>query len=248
MRRDDEDDRAGGESWIDHVVIPDDISSLDAEIRALRRERRARARRDRLRRLVSPRGVVGPLVIVVLLMVAGFASLLVLFQPRRPTASPAPLASPGVGADGRLPDLTVTQADGTPRRLREFRPAVLALAPVGCGCDAVLKEVGSTVVRRGVYFLLVDRTLPALPAGLAEPATVRLGEASTVRLVEPTGTLATAYRAEQAGRRVPGGPVLVLVRADGRVARVLPQPMSPGAFAIELAVLPPGLGTPAPTG
>ena len=83
VRRDDDDDRADGESWIDHVVIPDDISSLDAEVRALRRERRARARRARLRRLVNPRGVVGPLVIVVLLIVAGFASLLMLFQPRR---------------------------------------------------------------------------------------------------------------------------------------------------------------------
>jgi hypothetical protein len=240
VRRDDEDDRAGGESWIDHVVIPDDISALDAEVRALRRERRARARRDRLRRLVSPRGVVGPLVIVVLLVVAGFASLLVLFQPRRPTASPAPLASPGVGSGDRLPDLTVTQEDGTSKRLRAFGPAVLALAPVQCGCDAALRDVGSTVVRNGVSFLLVDRTLPALPVGLDESA--------TDRLVEPTGTLPATYQAERAGRRTPGGPVLVLVGADGRVVRVLPKPMSPNAFAIELAVLRRGLGTPAPTG
>jgi hypothetical protein len=239
VRRDDEDDRAGGESWIDHVVIPDDLSALDAEVRALRRERRARARRDRLRRLVSPRGVAGPLVIVVLLIVAGFASLLVLFQPRRLTISPAPLASPGVGTDERLPDLAVTQEDGTTTTLRAFRPAVLALAPVECRCDAALRDVGSSVLRRGVSFVLVDRTRPALPVGLDEP--------STVRLVEPTGKLSTRYRAEQAGRRTPGGPVLVLVRADGRVARVLPEPMSPGAFAIELAVLGSGLGTPAPT-
>jgi hypothetical protein len=240
MRRDDEDGRAGGESWIDHVVIPDDISSLDAEVRALRRERRARARRARLRRLVNPRGVVGPLVIVVLLIVAGFASLLMLLQPRRPTASPAPLAAPGVGTDERLPDVAVTQEDGTTRRLRDFRPAVLALAPVGCGCDAALRDVGSTVVRHGVSFLLVDRTRPALPVGLDEP--------TTVRLIEPTGTLPARYRAEQAGRRTPGGPVLVLVGVDGRVVRVLPEPMSPVGFAIELAVLHRGLGTPTPTG
>ena len=128
MRRDDEDDRAGGESWIDHVVIPDDISSLDAEVRALRRERRARARRDRLRRMVSPRGVAGPLVIVVLLLVAGFASLLVLFQPRRTATPPAPLATSGAGSgrDGKLlgllPDLPVTQADGRTRRLQASAP------------------------------------------------------------------------------------------------------------------------------
>ena len=242
VRRDDEDDRAGGESWIDHVVIPDDISSLDAEVRALRRERRARARRDRLRRLVSPRGVAGPLVIVVLLMVAGFASLLVLFQPRRPTASPAPLASPGAGSgrDERLPDLAVTQADGTSKRLRDFRPAVLALAPVGCGCDATLRDVGSTVVRQGVSFLLVDRTLPALPVGL--------GEQGTVRLVEPTGVLAGKYRAEQGGQRTPGGPVLVLVEADGKVVRVLAEPLAPLNFKIELDALHLGAAKPAPTG
>ena len=242
MRRDDEDDRAGGESWIDHVVIPDDISSLDAEVRALRRERRGRARRDRLRRWVTGRGVVGPLVMVLVLMVAGFASLLMLFQPRRPATPPAPLASPGAGAgrdDRLLPDLTVTRADGTSRRLRDFRPAVLALAPVGCGCDAALRDVGAPVVRHGLSFLLVDRTLPALPVGLAE--------ADTVRLAEPTGALAAKYRAEQGGKRAPGGPVLVLVGADGQVKRVLPEPILPLPFKTELDVLGSGLGTPAPT-
>jgi hypothetical protein len=245
VRRDDEDDRTGGESWIDHVVIPDDISALDGEVRALRRERRAKARRDRLRRLVSPRGVVGPLVIVVLLLVAGFASLLVLFQPRRTTTPPAPLASSGTGTgSGRngslLPDLSVTQPDGTSRTLRDFRPAVVALAPIGCRCDAALRDVGSSVARHGLQFLLVDRTLPALPVGLAEPA--------TVRLAEPTGALAARYGAEKDGRRVPGGPVLVLVAVDGQVARVLPAPIAPPTFKTELEVLSLGLGTRAPAG
>ena len=42
VRRDDEDDRSGeggrpggDPSWIDDVVVPDDISALDAEVRAL---------------------------------------------------------------------------------------------------------------------------------------------------------------------------------------------------------------------
>jgi hypothetical protein len=175
-------------------------------------------------------------------MVAGFASLLVLFQPRRPTASPAPLASPGAGSgqDKRLPDLAVTQVDGTSRRLRDFRPAVLALAPVHCDCDAALRDVGSAVVRQGVSFLLVDRTLPALPVGL--------GEQGTVRLVEPTGAVAVKYRAEQGGRRTPGGPVLVLVEADGQVTRVLAEPTSPLKFKIELDALHLAAGMPAPTG
>jgi hypothetical protein len=241
VRRDDEDDRAGGESWIDHVVIPDDISALDAEVRALHRERRARARRDRLRRLVSPRGIAGPLVLVVLLMVAGVASLLMLFQPRRPASAPAPLASPaGSGRNGGLlPDIPVTQADGTAKPLRDFRPAVLALAPIGCGCDAKLRDVGYVVTGNKVQFLLVDRRLPGQPVGLPE--------AGTVRLAEPTGRLAADYGAD--GRRTAGWPVLVLVGADGQVARVLERPTTPLIFDRELESLRLGRATtPSPTG
>lgn len=239
MRRDDEDDRSGeggrpgGEpSWIDDVVVPDDISALDGEVRAWHRERRARARRERLRRLASPSSVAGPLVIVALLLVAGLASLVVLFQPRRPSTQPAPLATPGVNGVGRdklLPDVPVRLADGSTRPVRDYRPAVLALAPVGCGCDAALREVGSAADRYDVPFLLVDRSMPPLPAGLAERA--------AVRLVEPTGALAAAYGAEAGGRRRPGGPVLVLVGGDGQVVRKLPRPTTPRALDAELAVL-----------
>ena len=238
MRRDDEDDRAGG-SWIDHVVIPDDISALDAEVRALRRERRARDRRDRLRRLLGPRGVAGPLVIVVLLMVAGVASLLVLFQPRRPVTTPAPLATPGRN-DGLLPDLPVRLPDGTSRSLRSFRPAVLARAPIGCDCDRTLAEVGTATVEHGVQFALVDRRVPPLPAGL--------DDAGTFRLAERTGALAARYRAETGGRRNAGGPVLVLVGPDGRVVRVLAEPIPPANFGRRLDSLRFGVGTPTPTG
>lgn len=238
MRRDDEDDRAGG-SWIDHVVVPDDLSALDAEVRALRRERRAKARRERWRRLLGPRGVSGPLVIVVLLMVAGVASLTVLFQPRRPTTPPAPLATSGRN-DGLLPDLPVTLPDGSSRPLRSFRPAVLALAPVGCGCDRSLAEIGTATVEHGVQFALVDRRVPPQPAGLAADG--------TVRLAEPTGALAGTYKAEVGGRRAAGGPVLVLVGPDGQVARVLAEPIPTANFGRELDALRIGAGTPAPTG
>ena len=238
MRRDDEDDRAG-RSWIDGVVIPDDISALDAEVRALRRERRARARRERLRRLLGPRGVGAPLVIVVLLMIAGVASLLVLFQPRRPATAPAPLATSGRN-DGLLPDLPVTLPDGSSRPLQSFRPAVLALAPVGCGCDRALADVGAAAVGHRIQFALVDKQVPPLPRGLAD--------ARTIRLAEPTGALAKRFLAETNGRRTPGGPVLVLIGRDGRVVRVLTKPIPPANFDRELDSLRLGVGTPAPTG
>jgi len=236
VRRDDEDDRsgdggrAGGDaSWVDRVVIPDDISALEAEVRALHRERRAQRRRDRLRRLVSS-GRTAPMMMIAVLLVAGLAGLLVLFQPRRTTGTADPVDTGVAATDRRLPDVLVRLVDGTTRRVREFRPAVLALAPVGCGCDAALREAGTASQRHGVDFLLVDRTLPPLPRGLTEPA--------TVRLAEPTGAIPVAFGAEADGRRVPGGPVLVVVGAGGNVVRVLPE-ASPQALERELAGIAP---------
>src|ERR671913_357914 len=180
VRRDDEDDRsgeggrAGGDaSWVDRVVIPDDISALEAEVRALHRERRAQRRRDRLRRLVRS-GRTAPMMMIAVLLVAGLAGLLVLFQPRRTAGTADPVDTGVAATDRRLPDVLVRLVDGTTRRVREFRPS-----------------------------LLVDRALPPLPRGLTEPA--------TVRLVEPAGAIPVAFGAEADGRRVPGGPVLVVV-------------------------------------
>ena len=242
MRRDDEDDlpgeggRPGGEpSWLADLVVPDDLSELDAEVRALQRERRARARRERLRRLADPRRVTTPLVVVALLLVTAFASLLVLFQPRRPSTSPDALNSlgttgaPGARREDLLPDVPVRLADGATRSARNYRPAVLALAPLGCRCDPALRDVGLAAGRHDLTFLLVDREVPPLPRGL--PA------ANAVRLAEPTGRLAARYGAERAGARVAGGPVLVLVGRDGGVDRVLPRPPTRDALDAELARL-----------
>jgi hypothetical protein len=214
VRRDEDDDRpgeAGDASWADKVVIPDDISELEAEVRALRRERRVQRRRSRLRRLTGSGRSTGPLLLVAVLLIAGVGGLLVLFQPRR-TAGNATLSNPQPAQ--LLPDVPVTLVDGTRRAVRDFRPGVFALAPVGCECDAALVAAGTAAHRHNVTFFLLDRTLPALPAGLTE--------ATTTRLIEPTGTVAERYSAEKNGRRVDGGPVLVLVAASGQVQVVLP--------------------------
>lgn len=240
MRRDDEDDRSGeagrtggGASWIDGVVVPDDLSELDAEVRALRRERRAERRRQRLRRLARPGRTSGPLLMVAVLLVSGVTGLLVLLQPRRTAGTVTPLTDAAQSSERSLPDVLVRLVDGTTRRAREFRPAVVALAPVGCRCDAALRDAGRAADRHGISFLLVDRTLPPLPVGLPDPA--------AIRLVEPTGEIATRYGAEKDGRRVPGGPVLVLVGSGGQVTRVLPQ-ASPRTLDRELAALKPQAG------
>ncbi len=232
VRRDDEDDRpgdAGGASWVDRIVIPDDLSELDAEVRALRRERRAQRRRARLRRLTGSGRTGAPLLLVALLLIAGVAGLLVMFQPRRTAGNVTPLGATQA-ADDRLPDASVRLVDGTTRRIRDFHPAVLALAPIGCRCDAKLTAAGIAAHRHNLAFYLVDRVLPPMPRGL--------DGTSTVRLVEPTGVVAERYDAERAGKRVDGGPVLVLVGRGGQVVQRLPRP-SPRTLEDGLSMLVP---------
>jgi hypothetical protein len=232
VRRDDDDDRsgeAGGASWVDRIVIPDDLSELDAEVRALRRERRVQRRRQRLRRLTGSGRTGAPLLLVVLLLVAGIAGLLVMFQPRR-TAGNVTTLGAAQTADHLLPDAVVTLVDGTTRRVRDFRPAVLALAPIGCGCNAELLAAGTASHRHNLNFYLVDRSLPSLPPGLTDR--------TAIRLVEPTGTISQRYDAEKNGRRIAGGPVLVLVGGGGQVVRVLPE-ASPRTLESELSALVP---------
>jgi hypothetical protein len=231
VRRDDEDDRSGepgGTSWVDRIVIPDDLSELDAEVRALRRERRVQRRRQRLRRLAAPGRTTAPLMLVVVLLIAGVAGLLVLFQPRR-TASDLTTSGSAQTSD-LLPDVLVKLVDGTTRRVRDYRPGVFALAPIGCDCDAALRDADSAAHRHNVNFYLVDRTLPPLPPGVTDE--------DVTRLIEPSGSVATLFHAENGGRRVPGGPVLVLVGGSGTVVRVLPQE-SPRTLDEELSLLVP---------
>jgi hypothetical protein len=232
VRRDDEDDRsggAGGPSWIERIVIPDDISELDADIRALHRERRAQRRRARLHRLTGSRRTGGPLLLVALLLIAGVAGLLVMFQPRRTSGNVTPLGT-AAATDRRLPDTSVELVGGSTRRIRDFRPAVFALAPNGCNCDAALATVGTAVHQHNLRFYLLDRSLPRLPRGLAD--------ATATRLVQRSGVVAERYNAEKDGTRVSGGPVLVFVGRDGGVTEVLPQPI-PSAVERDLSALAP---------
>jgi hypothetical protein len=238
MGRDDDDRRRDGEGGpvdddpfsVDDLVVPDDARELHGDLRALRRERRASARRDRLSRLLLTRrwqryGVSGPIVVMVLVLVAAFASLMVLFQPRRPASRPVPLAVGVRGAGqegGLLPDVALTRADGTTLGARELRPAVFAVVPSVCNCEGVLHRYGAAAQRHHLPFLHVGTTLPVLPPDLADRWVVRASDG--------TGTLVRSYHVTTA-------PVLLLVRADGVVNRVLLNEPTPGALNSELAVL-----------
>lgn len=238
MGRDDDDRLRDGEGGpvddgpfsLDDIVVPDDARELAADLRALQRERRADARQVRFGRLLFTRrwqryGLSGPIVVAVLVLVTGFASLMLLFQPRRPAARPVPLATGvrGTGQEGGLvPDLALHRSTGETVAIRDYRPAVLAVVPRSCGCDNLLHVFGIAALRHHLSFVLVGSELPDLPADLADR--------SVIRASEPTGQLAGAYR-------VARQPVLLLVRGDGVVNRLLTTETSPDALDGELAVL-----------
>jgi hypothetical protein len=236
--RDDEDRRPDGDGSpvdgepfsLDDVVIPDDLRELEAEVRALHRERRAQARGAGLRRLFLTRrwrehGISGPIVIGVLLVVAGMASLMLMFPARRPMARPVPLATgvrPAGVEGGLVPDLTIRRSDGEVVPLRDYRPAVVAVLPASCDCDPRLRSMGVAAYRHHLAFVLVGHDVPSLPAELTDGAAIRAAES--------TGRLARAYRV---GRL----PVLLLVRGDGVVNRVLTEEPGTDALDAELAFL-----------
>jgi hypothetical protein len=238
MGRDDDDRLRDGEGGpvddgpfsLDDIVVPDDARALEADLRALQRERRAQTRQARLGRLLFTRrwqryGLSGPIVVAVLVLVTSFASLMLLFQPRRPAARPLPLATGvrGTGQEGGLvPDLTLHRSDGETATIRDYRPAVLAVVPRSCGCDSLLAVFGLAALRHQLAFVLVGSDLPGTPADLADR--------SVLRASEPTGQLARAYR-------VARQPAILLVRGDGVVNRMLSSEASPGALDGELAVL-----------
>ena len=216
--------------------IPDDARELDADLRALRRERRASHRRSGLNRVfLTPSlrryGISGPVVVVVVALIAALASMIVLFEPRRQLVRPVPLATNAlrrIGAEGGLtPDVVLHLMDGETSRLRDLRPAVVALLPTSCGCENRLRQVGLEAFRHRLPYLLVGDSMPAQPADL-DGRTV-------LRTSEPTGILAHAYQVAAGPDEHP--PVLLLIRADGVVNRIVTDLPSANALDGELAVL-----------
>jgi hypothetical protein len=241
VRRDDDDElpeegvwpSGGDPAWLESVVVPDDISELDADVRALQRERRVAARQRLVRRVLPVHRLSAPIVIVVLVVASALTGLVVLFQPRRPGAGQAaPLATPSAQVGevrGLVPDVRLDLADGSSKAVRDYRPAVLALVPSGCACDAAVRETSLTAASHRVVFVLVD---PAPPA-----PTTRADRGVILRGTDATGTLARTYGAAGTRAHTAGSPVLVLVAGDGRVSRVLTGAADRQTLDGELALL-----------
>lgn len=212
-------------------VVPDDLSALDDEVRAYRRER-ARDRRSRaLSRVFLTRrwyryGLSGPIVVAVLLVVGLGGALLSFFAPapgQRPVPPPlVPLAgSPGpvAVAGGLLPQARLSGEEGRVAA-RTVRPAVMMVLPAGCGCATLVHDV-ATQVDNAVAGLQTAAVAPSADPVLTElAANPGAGSARIRPLADVDGTLERAF-AQAAAPAAPGGPaapLLLVVRSDGRLA------------------------------
>lgn len=210
------------------IQIPDDVSALADEAAEVRRALRVTRWQRRWRRLARRRdgrqgpGVIGPLLAVVLAMSVGVASLLGGFLPYA-----AEQASGGTrvrDAPSRLPDLTLTAADGRQVRLSQVHPSVI-LAVARCACADLVADTAAITRRNGIPLLVVDQ-----PVARRLPLNVLAGDPDMVRsLADPQGRLPGRVAPGWAPR---GNTALVaLVAADGSLRQVLADVRSTDQYA-----------------
>lgn len=211
-----------------HFVVPDDARELQGDIRAYHREQRANARSERLRRLLlwNRFGPAGPVVLTTLFLMIGFIALMVLFPaPERHAATADPLAT-AVRTEGQegglVPDVVITPDHGDARSLRAYRPSVVMLLPERCDCAERIRTVTTAAQRHQVRTVLVASDTPGQISGVSDT--------DVVRAADPTGALADLFR-------LGDQPMLLLVRSDGVLNRVLLDVPSDNALDGELVVI-----------
>ncbi|HET6532408.1 MAG TPA: hypothetical protein VFH03_17620 [Actinoplanes sp.] len=181
------------------IVIPDDLSELADEVRAVQAElatTRPRTRwqrfttRPAVRRLrrVGAAGVRGPVLIISMAILVTVASLFASAWPG-PGRSPATqrTATTVDDHDDTLPALEMIGPDGRTVALRAHLPAVVLLTD-GCDCAQLITDV-TAAVRPDIAVVTVASSEPS---GGSVPPTGATPQAQgkTVRhLFDPTGTL-----------------------------------------------------------
>jgi hypothetical protein len=208
-----------GIGWTaDDIVVPDDLSELDADIRAYRREQRVAARRNFVRRLWhrgGPRSQRSELALPIILGALAIAGIyifvmLIAVKPRPDLPAPQPLAvgmaaTPGeVG--GLLPDIMVVDPEGTSTPLRAMRPGVVLLATTPCYCAEIISNAATAAEHNRLRLMIISTDMPTRPPGISRSLV-------DVRS-EPTGQLLQTYN-------VTTEPVALLVRPDGTVMQIL---------------------------
>jgi hypothetical protein len=197
-----------------NIVIPDDASELDPDLRAYYRERRLAGARALASKIFLTRrwrrfGLSGPILVAVLLLVGLLASMLAILGPNQIHRAPRtlPLAqqtSPSVGELGGLLPATELLVGGLQRNSRELRPAVL------------LDDLFRQVKEYGLPMYLVGSE--AMRTEIARTAR-DVGNGTAAPVVDPSDALTTTYAAR--------GVTVLLVHADGIVGAVFRE-LAPG--------------------
>ncbi len=203
-----------------NVVVPDDASELDTDVRAYHRERRRAGDRSILAKIFLTKrwrrfGLSGPIVIAILLLVGLVASMLAILGPDqgRSTQRSLPLSQRSgqrIGETGGLLPPTELAMAGRRLNSRELRPAVIVLLPSSCACLPLLENVFRQVNEYGHRMYVVGSE--AMTAELVQ-TTKEIGNGTSVVAVDLHGTLAATYAAR--------GVTLLLVHADGVVGSVI---------------------------
>jgi len=179
------------------IVIPDDLSGLDAEVRAVRRELR-RGSGDR-----EPVALRVPVAIMVVAVLMALVSLAVMTWGRPPVA-PLPVVSLSASASANGPDLSdviLRDAIGSPAALGSLLPAVILLVE-RCACPDLVRDVARSAPA-GVTVVVIGLAATAVSA---LPANVRLLADPAARLASlvgwPSGPGATVIMVDAAGHAV----------------------------------------------
>jgi hypothetical protein len=221
------------------LVVPDDPRELAAEAAQVRAElaleagRRRRAARGGgffgKRRWVRS-GLSGPLVALILFVVAAVGSLMVVVLPK-PQRIPrrAPLADTKVligQRNGLLPPAVLADGSRQEVLLRDYRPAVIVLSPAICtSCASVRNQTVATAGDTSLTVVWVTEGDHAVtPPGGTKSRTISLADP------EPFVRPAIDGASET-------GPTVLLIRADGRIDKIFTQPVSMPPSKVDMAAM-----------
>lgn len=219
------------------VVIPDDPSELDRESLALRRQRRRSMRRAKWRRRLGLPARTGsddenppvgtPLLIMAIAIVAALTSLFAITLSTRTgsgtaTSAQRPSASRVTPA---MMNLSLPAATGGQVNLKDSVPAVILVLD-GCPCSQLIQDTAEAAPTK-VRVLIVDKTAPALPAGVTATA-----------LADSQQALLATYGAGPDRNARPAGQVTaLLVDTSGNVVRTFSHANAIGDFRDALTAL-----------
>ena len=196
-----------------NIEIPDDARELARDVLAYHREQRARRRRERILRLLSPfgfmrHGTIFPLIatcVAMSMLIGAMLSVMTISPASAPTLDTSP---PPQSSQSHLPAGYVRLGSSTVP-VRSLTDAVLVLIPPTCGCGTNLELLAdqSRQAHVGIYFVYDAPTSSALTrmAGL----TSLYGEGVARTVADDSGLLFYAFE--------PYSLTALLVHQDGVV-------------------------------